>query len=133
MEEDLPAGVAEDPQGGAENFNAGTGAEGAVGEKDELRGELLESEVGEGFGRVGGFGGESGESGESGEDLGARVDAAGRAELSEVVGEKKFEGVGVLACNGGKELALERFEVSSEGRDGGGGDADSLSLGSPGS
>ena len=57
MKEDLPAGVAEDPEGRAKGFDAGVGTEGAVGDEGELGGELLEGEVGEGdVRRVGDFG-----------------------------------------------------------------------------
>ncbi len=123
MEEDLPAIVAEDPEGGAEGLDAGVGAEGAVGDEGEGGGERLEVKVGEGdVGRVGGF------SGEGGEDFGAGVDAAGGAELGEVFGEEELEGFGVLAEGGGEELALERFEVGGEGRVGEEDDRGSLSL-----
>ncbi len=124
MEEDLPAVVAEDPEGGAEGLDAGVGAEGAVGDEGEGGGERRELKVGEGdVGRVGGF------SGEGGEDFGAGVDAAGGSELGEVFSEEVAEGFGVLAEGGGEELALERFEVGREGRVGSGGDGDSLSSG----
>ena len=124
MEEDLPAIVAEDPEGGAEGLDAGVGAEGAVGDEGEGGGERLELKVGEGdVGRVGGF------SGEGGEDFGAGVDAAGGAELGEVFSEIVAEGFGILAEGWGEELALEGFEVGREGRVGSGGDGGSLSSG----
>ena len=86
--------------------------------------ELPDGEVGKGdVWRVGGF------DGESGEDLRAGVDAAGGAELGEVFGEERLEDVGILAGSGGEELALKGSEVVGEGRVGGGGDGDSLSLG----
>ncbi len=123
MEEDLPAGVAEDPEGGAEGFDGRVRSESAVGNEGELGGERVEVEVGEGVrDTVWCFGGEGGE------DLGACVDAAGGAELGEVFGEQEVEGLGVLADGGGEELALEGFEVVGEERNGGGGDEDSLSL-----
>ncbi len=123
MEEDLPAGVAEDPERGAKGFDRWMGAEGAISDEGEGGGELLKLEVGEGgSGTIQGF------SGESGEDFRTRVDAAGRTELSEVVGEEGLESFGVLACGGGEELLLEGFEGGGEERDGGDGDAISVSL-----
>ena len=121
MEEDLPTGVAEDPKGGAEGFGGRMGAEAAVGDLGESGGERVKLKVVEAdLGRVGGLGGEGGE------DLGAGVDAAGGAELGEVLGEQELEGFGILTDGRGKELALEGFEVGGEGRIGRGGDGDSL-------
>ena len=50
-------------------------------------------------------------SGEGFANLRAGVDAAGGAELGEVLGEEEVEDLGVLAGGGGEELALEGFEV----------------------
>ena len=99
------------------------GAESAIGDKDDGRGELLDLEVGKGdMGRVGGFGSEGDENFVAGKNT------AGGAELCKVAGEQEFEAFGVVPDGWGEELPLKGFEVSGERRNGGSGDRGSLSL-----
>ena len=112
MEGDLPARVAVEPDraaldGGA-GFAGGTVAGGAVGDEDDILSQRTGREVREESGRRGRLGRESFEGGCF------VVDAAGCAELKEVVGDEAGDGDGVFAHLGLKELFFEGAEVGCD-------------------